>query len=97
MSASVSTRVLAGVTVLDTPLITKALAYARKHLNDTAYNHVVRSWLFGHFIASNTSGFPNRDVELHAISGILHDLGWDNTGKLVSKDKRFEVDGKRYT
>jgi len=93
MPASVPTRVLAGVTVPDTPLITKALAYTRKFLTDTAYNHVVRSWLFGHYIASNSPGFPDRDVELHAISAILHDLGWDKTGEHVSKDKRFEIDG----
>ena len=30
---------------------------------------------------------------MHAISAILHDLGWDPTGALVSADKRFEVDG----
>lgn len=23
----------------------------------------------------------------------MHDLGWDTTGQLISKDKRFEVDG----
>ncbi|TVY82162.1 hypothetical protein LSUE1_G003003 [Lachnellula suecica] len=35
----------------------------------------------------------HRDVELHAIAAILHDLGWDKTGELVTIDKRFEVDG----
>lgn len=33
------------------------------------------------------------DIEAHAISATLHDLGWDNTGELISVDKRFEVDG----
>jgi len=93
MSNSLPTRVLAGVTVLDTPLIAKALAYARKHLEEGAYNHVVRSWLFGHVIASNIPDFQKHDEELHAIAAILHDLGWDKTGELVSKNKRFEVDG----
>ena len=93
MSDSVPTRMLAGITVPDTPLITKALAYARKHLDDSAYNHVVRSWLFGHVIASNIPAFQKHDEELHAITAVLHDLGWDKTGELVSKDKRFEVDG----
>jgi hypothetical protein len=27
------------------------------------------------------------------VSAILHDIGWDPTGELVSSDKRFEVDG----
>ena len=33
------------------------------------------------------------NLEVHSISAILHDLGWDTTGELVSKNKRFEVDG----
>jgi hypothetical protein len=87
-------RTLDGVTVLDTPLITKALQYARKHLNDVAYNHSVRSWLYGVVIAANIPSLKTHDRELHAISAILHDLGWAPTGdELVSKDKRFEVDG----
>lgn len=28
-----------------------------------------------------------------AVASLLHDVGWDPTGVLVSKDKRFEVDG----
>ena len=58
-----------------------------------AYNHVVRSWLFGFVIAGKIPELKDRDLEVHSISAILHDLGWDTTGELVSKDKRFEVDG----
>lgn len=93
MPASVPTRLLAGIPVPDTPLINKALALARKHLDETLFNHVARSWLFGQFIASNIPALQHRDQELHAICAILHDLGWDKTGEFVSKDKRFEVDG----
>lgn len=93
MPTSIPTRVLAGVTVPDTPLITKALAYARERLDDTLYNHVIRSWLFGQAIASNIPNFQDKDNELHAVAAILHDLGWDQTGELISKDKRFEIDG----
>jgi hypothetical protein len=50
---SLQERTFGGVTVLDTPLITKALQYARKHLNDVAYSHSVRSWLYGVVIAAN--------------------------------------------
>jgi hypothetical protein len=72
----------------------KALEYARKHLNDIAYNHSVRSWLYGVVIAANIPSLKSHDRELHAISAILHDLGWAaTTDELVSKDKRFEVDG----
>ena len=91
--ARLPTRVLAGVTVPDTPLITKALDFVRTHVDDLTYNHVVRSWLFGHFIAGQIPSLQDRDVEAHAISAILHDLGWAITPELISTDKRFEVDG----
>ena len=91
--SSVPTRTVGGIVVPDTPLITKSLEYARAHLSDIAYNHVVRSWLFGFAIASKIPSLSARDIELHAIAAILHDLGWDNTDTLISKDKRFEVDG----
>lgn len=86
------TRVLAGVTVPDTTLISKALQYARDHSSDMTYGHVVRSWLFGCIIGPRhplTKGF---DPEIHAISAILHDLAWDCGREFVSNDKRFEVD-----
>ena len=87
------TRTLAGVQVPDTPLITKALDLCRKHLNDLAYNHSVRSWLFGFIIAAKIPERQDRDLEAHAIAAILHDLGWAEDIDLVSDDKRFEVDG----
>jgi hypothetical protein len=87
-------RTLRAVTVLDTPLITKALEYARKHLDDVAYNHSVRSRLYGVVVAANVPSLKVHNRELHAISAILHDLSWAPTGDApVSKDKRFEVDG----
>jgi hypothetical protein len=93
MSATYPTTTIAGVTVIDTPLVNGAKAYARAHASDTTYNHVMRSWLFGTIISQRILPPGALDVELQAISAILHDLGWDNTGELVSKDKRFEVDG----
>lgn len=87
------TRVFAGVTIPDTPLITKALAFARAHSTDFAYNHIYRSLLFGFIIGPKIPELRNRDLEAQAVAAILHDLGWDPTGKLVSTDKRFEVDG----
>jgi hypothetical protein len=90
------TKVLAGVTVVDSPLIDGALQYARAHSDDMTYNHVIRSWLFGVIIYTRlhaVGAMPELDLEAHAISAIFHDLGWDNTYELVSKDKTFEVDG----
>lgn len=65
---SVPTKILAGVTVPDTPLITKALECARLNLNDVTYNHVVRSWLFGVFIAGGLPALREHDTELLAIA-----------------------------
>lgn len=91
-SSTTSTQVLGGITVPKTPAIDAALAYARAHADDRIYNHIVRSFLFGFCIASKLPQFKDRDLEVHAVSAILHDLGWDSTGELISKNKRFEVD-----
>jgi HD superfamily phosphodiesterase len=87
------TRVFAGVTIPDTTLITKALSYTKAHSTDFAFNHVQRSMLFGFIIASKIPSLAERDLEVHAIGALMHDIGWDPTGELVSKDRRFEVDG----
>jgi hypothetical protein len=91
--ANIPTKIIAGVTVPDTPLINKAFEFAQKNLDDVSFNHVVRSWLFGSFIADHMPPLQGRDNELHAITALLHDLGWSKTPELISKDKRFEVDG----
>jgi hypothetical protein len=91
--STLNTRVLAGVTVPDTPLITKAIDYAQKHSNDVTYNHVMRSWLLGTFIADRIPHLQGRDKEAHSIAAMFHDLGWSTTPELISSDKRFEVDG----
>ncbi|KAL8687766.1 MAG: hypothetical protein Q9218_006153 [Villophora microphyllina] len=91
--SSIPTRVYGGVTVPDTPLVASALSYARAHMADSFYNHVVRSWLFGFAIADKLPELKERDREVHSVAAILHDLGWDCTNELVSKNDRFEVDG----
>lgn len=92
METTLPTRVFAGVSVPDTPRVTKALAFAHAHLSDMAYNHCVRSWLFGFIIGAKIPALRGRDLEAHALAAILHDLGWDQTEELISADKRFEVD-----
>ncbi|KAH8892844.1 hypothetical protein GQ53DRAFT_645988 [Thozetella sp. PMI_491] len=97
MAASVlSTKVIAGVTVVDTPIVRAAQDYARAHGDDMAFNHVMRSWILGvvaYQKLHERGAVPKMDLEAHALSAILHDLGWDTTGELISADKRFEVDG----
>ena len=66
---SIPTRVLAGVTVPDTPLITKALEFAKEHSTDYTYNHINRSLLFGFVIADKIPHTKDRDREAHAVAG----------------------------
>jgi hypothetical protein len=91
--SSIPTKVIAGVAVPDTPLIDKAFQFARINLEDYAFNHVVRSWLFGSFIADHIPPLKDRDAELHAVAALLHDLCWSRNQQIISQDKRFEIDG----
>jgi hypothetical protein len=92
--ASFPTKTTAGVDVIDTPIVQAAQKYARAHTDDMTYNHVMRSWLYGVIISKKLeSVYGPVDQEVQALSAVFHDLGWDPTGELVSKDKRFEVDG----
>jgi hypothetical protein len=89
-------RVLAGVSVVDTPLVREAQQFARDHSNDFVYNHVMRSWLFGTLLLQHNSTLTETvDPEVQAVAAILHDLGVDQTenSPVVSPDRRFDVDG----
>jgi hypothetical protein len=80
--------VLAGVSVPDTPLVSRAVEYARQHSEPYLFNHVMRSWLFGAALA-HLDDTPH-DPEVLAVATVLHDLGLstDFEGQL-----RFEVEG----
>ncbi|RYP57457.1 hypothetical protein DL769_009462 [Monosporascus sp. CRB-8-3] len=89
-------RDIAGVTVIDTPLVRAAELYARQHSTGWAYKHVMRSWLFGTLIVQHNDTLACAvDPEVHAVATLLHDLGWDphSNSSIVSGDRRFEVDG----
>ncbi|KAK8052205.1 hypothetical protein PG993_003590 [Apiospora rasikravindrae] len=47
VTTSYPNRTIAGVTVIDTPVVRAAEARAREHASDFVYNHVMRGWLFG--------------------------------------------------
>ena len=47
----IATRLLADVSVPDTPLISRAIDYAREHSEPYLFNHVMRSWLFATTLA----------------------------------------------
>lgn len=84
----IDTRVLAGVTVPDTPLIREATELARKHSDPYLFNHSMRSWLFAVLTANSTSA--EHDPEVLAVATILHDIGLT---KAFNGPLRFEVEG----
>ena len=82
------TRVLGGITVIDTPVVTQALDYARIHSEPYLFNHAVRSWLFAVRLAQ-LQGVPH-DEEVVAVGALLHDLGLTDS---FTGPKRFEIEG----
>ena len=81
-------RVLAGVSVADTPLVSRAIDYARQRSEPYLFNHVMRSWLFAVRLAQH-DGTPH-DAEVLAVATVLHDVGL-STGS--DGPLRFEVEG----
>ena len=80
--------VLAGIEVVDTPLVHDAIELVRGASEPYLFNHAMRSWLFAVLAAEGARPAP--DPELLAVSGILHDLGLTDR---YSAQERFEVDG----
>ena len=82
------TRVLGGVTVIDTPLVTSAMEYARVHSEPYLFHHAVRSWLFAVRLGQ-LQGIAH-DAEVIAVGTLLHDLGLTDS---FTGPKRFELEG----
>src|SRR5580765_663801 len=82
------TRLIAGVSVPDGPLITAVIEHAQRLSEPYLFNHAMRSWLFAEAIG-RTRG-TDYDHEVVAIGTILHDIGL-TAG--VSGPNRFEVNG----
>lgn len=82
------TRVLAGVIVPDTPIVTRAIEFAREHCDPYLFNHSMRSWLFSAALAQLKNA-PHDPVVL-AVSTVLHDIG---LVQAFSGPLRFEVEG----
>ena len=83
-----ATRLLAGVVVPDTPIVTRAVEYAREHCEPYLFNHAMRSWLFAAAIAQ-LQRLPH-DPEVLAVATVLHDIG---LAKAFAGPLRFEVEG----
>jgi len=82
------TRLLGGITVSDTPLITRALDYAQAHSEPYLFNHAVRSWLFA--VRLGQLQGTTYDAEVVAIGTLLHDLGLTSR---FAGPRRFEIEG----
>jgi len=82
------TRLIAGVSVADSPLITAVIEYARRLSEPYLFNHAIRSWLFAETIG-RMKGI-DYDHEIVAIGTVLHDIGLTAS---VSGPNRFEVNG----
>lgn len=79
---------LAGIKVVETPLVRDAIDLARSSSEPFLFNHVMRSWLFAVVIAEGSKSAP--DPELVALATLLHDLGLTDR---YTAEERFEVDG----
>lgn len=88
LNPTVPMRLLAGVSIPDTPLVTRAIAYAREHCEPYLFNHVMRSWLFAVILADLRKSL--HDAEVLAVATVLHDLG---LAKVFNGPLRFEVEG----
>src|SRR5215831_10390329 len=85
---SPATRLIAGVSVSDSPVITAAVEYAQRVSEPYLFNHAMRSWLFAEAIGRMKGLAYDREVV--AIGTILHDIGLTAS---VSGPNRFEVNG----
>ena len=84
----VTTRVLGGITVVDTPFVTQAIEYARSNSEPFLFNHAVRSWLFA--VRLGQLQELNYDEEVVAVGTLLHDLGLTDS---CTGPRRFEIEG----
>ena len=83
-----NTQVLGGITVIETPLVTRAMDFARTHSEPFLFNHAVRSWLFT--VRLGQLRGVAHDAEVVAVGTLLHDLGLTNS---FTGQRRFEIEG----
>ena len=81
-------RLMAGVSVPDSPLIAETIDLARTLYEPYLFNHAMRSWLFATRLAQLKR--IDCDSEVVAVGAILHDIGL-TAG--VPGSNRFEVNG----
>ena len=76
------TTTVAGVEVIDTPIVQAARQFVEDYYKDYQpylTNHLYRTWLFGAAAINNNATLKAElDLEVHAVGSLLHDLGWDS-------------------
>jgi hypothetical protein len=76
------TTTVAGVDVVDTPIVRAVRAFIEDYYKDYQpylTNHLYRTWLLGAAAINNNATLKAElDLEVHAVGTMLHDLGWDS-------------------
>ncbi|MBM3094674.1 hypothetical protein GFB56_28440 [Ensifer sp. T173] len=80
-------RIVAGISVPGTPLVGRAIDYAREACEPYLFNHVMRSWLFAAKIAELQN--ITHDAEVLAVGALLHDI---TLNERFAGPRRFEVE-----
>ncbi|HZP70721.1 MAG TPA: hypothetical protein VFB29_12325 [Pseudolabrys sp.] len=84
----IDNRTLAGILVPATPVVGRAMEYARQKCEPYLFNHVVRSWLFAERLGQLKN--IEHDAEVVAVGTLLHDV---TLNKGFAGPRRFEVEG----
>lgn len=85
--SGVLTDSFAGVTAADTPVVDRAIQYARQKCEPYLFNHVMRSWLFAVRFGHHR-GIAH-DAEVVAVGALLHDITLNES---FAGPRRFEVE-----
>ena len=85
--SDVLTHAFAGVTVPESPLVDRAIEYARQKCEPYLFNHVMRSWLFA--VRFGQKRGVAHDAEVVAVGTLLHDITLNES---FAGPRRFEVE-----
>ncbi|KAF2668897.1 hypothetical protein BT63DRAFT_480247 [Microthyrium microscopicum] len=85
--AEIPHRTIAGVSVIDTPIVRDAISYTKAHEDGGVFNHSMRSWVFGSLIINRNPAYNKIvDEEVHALGAILHDFGIEDPKAPMKND-----------
>src|SRR5215831_12728504 len=89
---TIDNQMLAGIQVPATPVVDRAIEYAKQKCEPYLFNHVVRSWLFAARIGQLRNVEP--DAEVVAVGTLLHDITLNES---FAGPRRFEVEARLLT